>query len=294
MDSADLQCSQTRHLELDITSFKHATVKDISAATWRFDDSAAISHTKFTACSFSGPMFRDRTLKNSEFHSCTLTKVDFTDADLRGTRMNECDLAESLFLGIDVDSNTRFDRCVVTRARFDRHTLESLDNYGGLTKGQRMHLRTIDGALLLRQSYTGFWQWLHLFALILFVAPYAFRLFMDGLRSGTCPVGDQCPTMLDRLWESIYTGGAMNGVLAPWQVGIFIFLLLYNLLRALLLYKAKTLELQETASGVPVIFSWSGAWRQLYRVAQAGFWFNVTLAVFHAFVFLERTVVIKK
>ncbi len=45
-------------------------------------------------------------------------------------------------------------------------------NYGGLTQGDRMEMEIEDGVALLRASYSGFLQWLHLFALATFLFPY--------------------------------------------------------------------------------------------------------------------------
>jgi hypothetical protein len=233
-------------------------------------------------------------MRASVFHSCTFDGVDFSGADMRGAKLEDCDLTNATLLGILVNSKTRFEQCETSHAYFERHILESLDEYGGLTKGQRMRLRIVDGALILRRAYTGFWQWVHLLALILFLSPYAFLLLRYGLTSSSrCPVDAQCATLLSRLLESIYTGGAMNGQMAFPQLAIFGFLLFYNMLRVILLYKAKTLELQETSSGLPVVFSWSGFWKRLYDVTQIAFWLNIVLAIVHAILFLHRAVVVQ-
>lgn len=150
-----------------------------------------------------------------------------------------------------------------------------------------------DDLAKLRSAYSGFQQWLHLFALMVFVFPYVWFLvkswatarFIEDRQGGIA------------LWEAfiryIVTGG--EGWREGWSVNLYSFVpfvlaLCYNLLRLVLLVKTKRLELQESISGLPAVFSLQGRWHFWYQAARIGFWLNLLFVAVHTYHFLQMTV----
>jgi hypothetical protein len=205
-----------------------------------------------------------------------------------------------------MDAFTSFKGAEVGGVAVERATLESLEDYGGLTKGDRMSMAIEDGVAVLRAHYSGFWQNIHLAALVLFVFPYAWFVFSRWsiAQFGQDPLGTLVPGMPFRtepqavpeipLYEAllrfIWNGGdewKRGFALNAWSFGLFCFSFLYNLLRFVMLWKTKELELHEHASGLPVRFRLKGAWGALLRAAVIGFYANLIVVVFHTFEFLK-------
>lgn len=147
--------------------------------------------------------------------------------------------------------------------------------------GARMALDVEDGVAKLRNDYSGFWQWLHLLALSMFVAPYA-TFVVRQVIAAKLVCGDlKCRPLSAALAEHVWTGGRYDGF-AFWPVTIFCFSLLYSALRFILLAKTKMLELEQESRGMPVRFSLEGsAWGTWLNVAHVGFWVNVVLVLIH-------------
>ncbi len=97
---------------------------------------------------------------------------------------------------------------VVSGAKIDRYDLECLENYGGLTQGDRMEMEIEDGVALLRATYSGFLQWIHLFALATFLFPYAWFVTVQWSKAQFLAAPDD--TWLP-LWKAlvwfIFNGG---------------------------------------------------------------------------------------
>lgn len=133
-----------------------------------------LRETDLTGFDMEGVDLRDATLTGS-----CLAHTVLRSADLGGAHLEEADLTGSDFTGVRFDAKTTLRRARVKDVQVDRHTLESLDDFGGLTSGDRMQMRISDGVMLLRSHYSGFWQWIHLCALVLFVYPYVSFVFFE-------------------------------------------------------------------------------------------------------------------
>ncbi len=118
-------------------------------------------------------------LRDAKLSGACLVGSVLSNADLGGTDLQEADISGCDFVGVRFDATTLLRRARVKGARVDRHTLESLKDYGGLTPGDRMQMTILDGVSLLRSHYSGFWQYIHLFALFLFAYPYAYFVFFQ-------------------------------------------------------------------------------------------------------------------
>ena len=78
---------------------------------------------------------------------------------------------------------------------------------------------------------------------------------------------------------------------AVWPISLFVFLLGYNAVRFLLLWKTKTLELEQETSGLPADFSLDdGRWRLVYRLAYWGMLVNILAVLWHTFHFLTQRI----
>lgn len=153
---------------------------------------ADLRETDLTGFDMEGADLRDAVLTGSCLVGTVLRGVD-----LGGAHLEEADLTGSDFTGVRFDAKTLLRRARVRGVKVDRYTLEGLHEFGGLTTGDRMQMRILDGVMLLRSHYSGFWQWVHLFALVLFAYPYVFFLFSEYAAART--------GIPDR-WEEIRVG----------------------------------------------------------------------------------------
>lgn len=72
--------------------------------------------------------------------------------------------------------------------------------------------------------------------------------------------------------------------------GTFMLALSYNVLRGVLLWKTKKLELAQEASGLPVRFSLAGGWRNAFLVAKWGLYANLGVVAVHSWHFLMQRI----
>lgn len=207
--------------------------------------------------------------------------TSFNGAMLEGTDFSDSNLQTMDFTGAIVDSKTCFKNSNVKNCKIERYQLEMLSNYGGLSKSDRMSMNIVDDVAKLRANYSGFHQWFHLSALILFLTPYISFVYREWVKAQFFPDA-QADHMA--LWKAlsyyIYNGG-LN-----WQTGpdfhssfvAFLVLAVFNILRGTLLWKTKQLELKQEISELPVVFSLTGTWwGKLYKLS--GFFVLLYLVV---------------
>ena len=203
-----------------------------------------------------GALFHKSLASQADFAKASAHGMVFDQAVLPGANFTDAGLIEASFVGADLDYRTTFAGAVVGYAKIDRYALESMENYGGLTVGARMEMDIQDDVATLRSEYSGFLGWLHLLALVGFVFPYAWFVFVQWGRAEFIST-DTSIAMWEALARFIYNGGQ------NWQSGwsyhpsflLFCAALAYNLLRAILLKKTKDLEMQQVTSGLPARFS---------------------------------------
>ncbi len=176
-------------------------------------------------------------LRGTNFSRANLRRSDFTKADLRGADLRSNKLTISILQRSDLrgakfSAVTNLRGADVNGAKINRYDLECLENYGGLTQGDRMEMEIEDGVALLRASYSGFLQWLHLFALVTFLFPYVWFITIQWSKARFLAVPDD--TWLP-LWKAlglfIFNGG-VDWHLGPnmhWSFVAFLFLLAYNI-----------------------------------------------------------------
>jgi hypothetical protein len=198
----------------------------------------------------------------------TLAKVRAAGVDLSGANLGNATLDGADFAGAIVNDTTRLNDASVVGCRMERRTLIRMPNWGGLTAGQMMDMDVIDPVAEMRSYYSGFWQWIHFTALALFLGPYVVFLARKYLvaRFGVFP--DTIP-LWRALGDFIWTGG--TGEFAPWTFAAFWFSVSYNVLRTVLLFKTKSLELDQDSSGMPARFSLAGRWGKALKIAKVSF-----------------------
>src|SRR5207253_219407 len=97
-----------------------------------------------------------------------------------------------------------------------------------------------------------------------------------------------CTSLASGLWRYVYSGGGITTNSVDYRsTSLFLFALLYNVLRAVLLWKTKNLELQQQSTGIPVRFSFGGIWGRLYFIAHWGFFVNVVIVLLHTLHFFQ-------
>lgn len=301
---------------------------------------AEIISSDFNSAHCTKANFSGAKLTNSTLNHANLTEANLTEADLSGSKFVGATLTSASLSKIKTDKQTSFESAKAEGCYIEKYTLEGFYDHGGLSPGQRMRMNVEDSVAELRSSFSGFWQWVHLVALVAFVYPYLAFLFWNSFKTvdeslqpsslqitaqeyqqkisdallGGCQKLDDlnlktpCENIAGKispqeetitLWGAlcvyIRTGGK-GGEGYSWVLGIFLFSLLYNFLRGALLYKTKTLEMEQQVSGLPVIFSlehrsWLGIkWKWLYKAVNFGFYLNVALVLLHSYHFLSKKV----
>ena len=235
-----------------------------------------------------GAQFSHAQLESARFLSATLIDADFTSANL----------SRSDFEGASFSSGTKMYRANVLDCQIEHHSLEMMDNYGGLTVGDRMGMSISDGLATLRSHYSGFWQWIHLMALGVFLFPYLWFVVSKFHYASEPPTGAGGVSLWAGLGRDIASGGRVHDHLDfhP-EFALFVFATLYNLLRAVLLWKTKQLELRQDASGLRTKFSLSEkwmvlgfipiSWSTLLVAAKWGFWLNLLVVLAHTYLRLQ-------
>jgi uncharacterized protein YjbI with pentapeptide repeats len=237
-----------------------------------------------------GAVLREAVLVHSEFRHASMRDVRIEGANLQLTDLRHCDLR-----GAKANSATTMNLAQVEGARFSKFTLASMNSLGGLTVGELGSAQIDDDVAKLRASYSGFWQWIHLIALSLFVSPYMAFIAEQWIKSRFTQ------GLLYR--ESISLGEAvlrfaLTGVspqAGPWnvnwsQVFMFAYLFVYNVLRVVVLWKTKKLELNEHVMGFPQAFHLRGGWALAYVVLKWGMIGNIGIVLVHSLHFLRQEV----
>ncbi|MEM8984458.1 MAG: pentapeptide repeat-containing protein [Pseudomonadota bacterium] len=249
---------------------------------------ANLSNAYLQCAVFSDAFLVRANLERSVLLDADLQRADLRSANLRGAvlagaNLSGSNLAYADLRGADFDHNTQFNGCFTKGCKIDRYQLEQLVNYGGLTVGNRMVMRIEDGAARLQASYSGYLQWIHLVAMVVFVFPYAWFIIARWSEATFVP-NEGVPHM--PLWKALLTyiyNGGLNwkfGFDFHWSFLAFVYMFFYNLLRLLLLWKAKELELQQKITGLPSQISLTRSrWGALLKVSSWGFVLSALLTM---------------
>ena len=293
LTSADLSGVTLENMDLRGVTLRSANLKNAKLGGAHLMDTD-LRNSQAEKVDLTSAIMRGANLTSAVLHHAVLRRADLTHAQLRHANFTDADLQGAKLDAAEVNSETDFRRANVAGCSIDRYTLECLKEYGGLTTGDRIQMRIRDGVATLRASYSGFLQWIHVAALVLFLFPYATFVVRQWLHARFSRPEDATTLALwQALVRFIWNGGE------NWQIGwqlallpflMFVYSLLYNMLRGLLLWKTKKLELKQEASGLPVIFSLTGFWGWVYWLAELGFYANLIAVLVHTWHFMCQRV----
>lgn len=224
----------------------------------------------------SGVNFSGRNLTRAKFHLCLMPNSIFRKSNLSDVGFSRASLKNCDFLGAQMDTDTSFGNSTVSGSKIDRYALECMNDKGGLTKGALMTLDVHDDVATLRRSYSGVPRWLHLIATLAFLFPY---IWFFAARWTEAKFGGGITETSLPLWKA-FTRYVFNGGV-NWEAHYdfhhtfiaFVLALILNGLRAVLLWKTKSLEFDQEITGWPAIFSLDDKffgrvrWRHLYNVS---------------------------
>jgi len=223
------------------------------------------------------------------FTKANLEKADLRGSDLRDALFNAADLRGADLRGCSFSSGTNLKGAKVEGAKIDRQSLRLLgQQHGGLSEGDVASMNVHDDLVRLTTGFGGFWSFMHLFAVTVFLLPYIAFTIRSYVQSKWIACQD-CIPLREAIWNYALTGGQQDqrDIVA---FVIFCLLLLYNIFRASLVYKAQTLRLAESASGFPTMFTLRGYWWVAYYGCQVLVWLNLALVALHAYQFLDSPV----
>ena len=273
----------------------------------------------FVDCDFKGADLSNSNVSGCVFESCTFgvsalgidkAKRDSSSsaqkalrrmaASFRGTRafgtvfrrsgMSYADLRELL-----VDEGTRFERVGMVGTVITKSVLERMHDFGGLSLARRATMVIEDDVALLRQSFSGFWNVVHLLALAVFLAPYIWFLAKMWTRA---QVGESIAFegATISLWQClihfIASGGSDWREMAPRALPLILFAiaLSFNALRGVLFAKTKLVENREAVTGVSSGFVLRGAWKGMYVGYRILSFVALVAIIWHTGLFLAKPV----
>jgi uncharacterized protein YjbI with pentapeptide repeats len=264
-------------------------------ATTRLNNCLFAGQLSFSSAVFHrGVDFSRANLAGASFAKATLEDADFTNAQLGHVNFSSAGLENANLLGAQTDTLTQFSLASVKNCKINRFALDCLEEAGGLSKGALMKMDIRDDVVILRKSYSGFFRWAHLFAMIAFVFPYAWFLFSKWTeaRFYDSPEASHI-SLVEAFLRYVFNGGVdwQTGFNFHWSFISFICTLLFNVLRGFLLLKTKDLEFHQEVTGFPADFSLSSTVKKWpFRWSTWNFWFmtaKYTVWLFYAAVALN-------
>lgn len=305
----DADCSRGRFYFADLSSAFCSRAQFIAAAM----QGVAAPGTDFSFAKFEGADLREATLDGANMSRAIFStgilaaikpakecqwEVEGVRILRPAARLDRAILDNAMFdgamlvavdlSGVGVNHKTSFAGADVRLAKFEKLQLEKMKDKGGLQAGQLLDTIIIDPVAELRYHYSGFWQWVHLLALLAFLAPYLVFLGKSYLKARFLPHSEESVTILSALCEYMYTGGTGQG--PTWSFVAALFSIGYNVLRAVMLLKTKTLEHQQICTGLPAKFSLTGRWGTAFKVGKVLFWVNVAVVAMHGLHFLMQRI----
>ena len=255
---------------------------------------ASLSGANLGGANLSGANLSGANLSGAHLGGANLSEAHLSGANLSGANLSGAYLVDGTLVGAIVDGQTQLDLANVDGCRIERYQLECLEKRGGLTNGALMTMHITDGVAALRASYSGFWQWIHLAALGTFLLPYLWFIGVQWSRAAFQPApGQESLYLYETLWLFIFNGGEnlQQGPMFHWSFVAFLFLLAYNILRGVLLWKTKSLELEQEASGLPIRFSLGASgWGPAFALAKYAFFINLVVVALNTAHFFHQKV----
>jgi hypothetical protein len=254
-------------------------------------DGVDIPEARMDGLDLRRSIFQEANLANASLIGVDATRAIFTKADLTGaklaracfndTQLNAAKLDGADFRGGTFSQGTNLRGASVTGLKINQRTLRMLNSErGGMSEAHQAELHVYDDQAKLLSHFGGFWNTLQLIGLALFVLPYVLFVLRKLIAEKAVPCDKDCTSLGHAMWTYIATGG--TGVhYDVFALVTFLLLLIYNVFRGTLVFKASTLKLASETSGVPVDYVPSGYWWIAYQGARALVWVNLALALWH-------------
>ena len=295
VQNVDFSNTNLRNANLGATTFKHCNFRGADLSK------AVVWHCEFENCSL-GPA--EKAIDDKKRDSGVLTKTDHTEFSSIACKLNRTVLFGTHFVRtslcyvnlttVQVDEATKLETVSVINTRISRQVLERMKDYGGLTIGRRRQMEIVDDIMTLRQSFSGFWNKLHFFAMSIFLAPYIWFLAKQWFLAN---IGEEVTNKLTspiiiNLIRFIVSGG---DTWREWQpaffpISLFLLALIYNAVRGILLVKSITLEHKQIIQGFYPEFALVGKWKAVYKSYKLFGIIAIVVLVLHTFMFLIKRV----
>jgi uncharacterized protein YjbI with pentapeptide repeats len=273
----------------------------------------------------------DHSNAHIHLHRCQFSKIFFPknfqgniwDCEFDGLATAEkTTFSNASFSNVDLtlfkfNTETRFRSCQFDGVTMSRFQLSCMNNYGGLSPSQRSQssqIKIICDVAELRMNFGGWLNTVHLMSLIAFLLPYAWFIVVKWISNtrwhGEATVDqEQKEELFWQFLKFIWHGKPSTVWAALPSISFYFFLvfLIYNAIRATLLWKTMKLEHEEHVLGVPANFSLVGKskpnpdggrirqirdslakhqWNFLFQIYRWGFYVSVLCAIGHTLCFL--------
>lgn len=247
---------------------------------------------------FDNGTYKSKALKTDLEKVCRLK-----DVSALGCTFRECTLCCADLTAVEFDEATTFDRTEVVGTTISRAVLDSLKDNGGLIPSRLRHMIVVDDVAVLRESFSGIWNKVHIAAMLLFLAPYVWFLVQQWVMASVgekavavdlASVEESSP-ILYNLGRFIVSGGETWRQWQPRFLPILLFALalVYNGVRARLVIKTAALEHHQAVQGHYPDFRLTGGWKRLLQVYKVLGIIGLLVVAAHTWMFLMKPVPFK-
>src|SRR5262249_14430486 len=116
----------------------------------------------------------------------------------------------------------------------------------------------------------------------IFLLPYVLFVSSNYFRSMlVVPDAEHATTLGRKFIDYLLSAGTFDGKIHAIHLVITGFLVVYNILRFILLFKTKSLEAEERITKQPVNFRLIGGWFWMYEIVHYGMFINLGLVAWH-------------
>lgn len=285
--------------ENSLMSFYNVAFKEgcsFSKVEFRYLDISLINsdtYNTFLNCEFFFSSFSGSILRGKIARSLFST-LHLAQANLESVEFENCDFENTDFQAALIGNATVFTHCKMRKdVKITKFQTALMKGNGGFSIGNLTAATVIDHVAELKQQYSGFWGWIHSFSVLAFFFPYLWFLFTAWSSASFNITGSGDTVKLySALLRYIATGGVewrhdISWIDFNWlSLLVFIFMLFYNLLRLVFLWKTKTLELQEHSTEVSANFFLTDrvvskpeflkvTWERLAKISRFIFWLYI-------------------
>ena len=269
-------------------------------------ENCSLDHASLSQANLEGAILATSSLSNCWLAGTVLRKVSFKFAnldhanlnlsDISGADFEEAILSHASLVKVTVDQKTVFTNIRnPTGCKITRLTLDSLENFGGLTVGNLSKMQVIDDVARLRQTFGGPWFWSHVCLVICFFLPYVWFIVERLLRAYSAAPSAETISLGRSLWNFIWSGGVTwtKAELNAVSFICFVLFSLYNVLRITFLWKTARLETDQFVTKIPSDFSLdtSPYWNAAYVAVDWLKYLAILVALIHTYHFLSVTMV---